>query len=174
MSHIRRSSDPKLHKREVTIHLHNTSFSPSHGLREDLCCGGSRRINPGLDSNTFVSGMTTIFCLTVLFCVKELLESMIETRKLLKECGYDKAIINSKSNKMSLISSNGTIFEIADDDDDVYDYDDDNNNAGEDEDYSYCYNFSDQEKEEGEEVQHKIEWANKYNKPFTHSITGYE
>ena len=75
---------------------------------------------------------------------------------------------------MSLISSNGTIFEIADDDDDVYDYDDDNNNAGEDEDYSYCYNFSDQEKEEGEEVQHKIEWANKYNKPFTHSITGYE
>src|SRR6266496_3690425 len=60
MSHIRRSSDPKLHKREVTIHLHDTSFSPSHGLREDLCCGGSRRINPGLDSNTFVSGMTTL------------------------------------------------------------------------------------------------------------------
>src|SRR6266542_139155 len=76
---------------------------------------------------------------------------MIETRKLLKECGYDKAIINSKSNKMSLISSNGIIFEIADDDDDVYDYDDDNNNAGEDEDYSYCYNFSDQGEEEGEE-----------------------
>src|SRR6266496_4346998 len=91
------------------------------------------------------------FCLTILFCVKELLESMIETRKLLKECGYDKAIINSKSNKMSLISSNGTIFEIADDDDNVYDYDDDNNNAGEDEDYSYCYNFSDQGEEEGEE-----------------------
>src|SRR6266542_1362959 len=76
---------------------------------------------------------------------------MIETRKLLKECGYDKAIINSKSNKMSLISSNGIIFEIADDDDDVYDYDDDNNNAGEDEDYSYCYNLSDQGEEEGEE-----------------------
>src|SRR6266498_2937017 len=61
MSHIRRSSDLKLHKREVTIHLHDTSFSPSHELREDLCCGGSRRINPGLDSNTFVSGMTTSF-----------------------------------------------------------------------------------------------------------------
>src|SRR6266496_2761495 len=91
------------------------------------------------------------FCLTILFCVKELLESMIETKKLLKECGYDKAIINSKSNKMSLISSNSTIFEIADDDDDVYDYDDDNNNAGENEDYSYCYNFSDQGEEEGKE-----------------------
>src|SRR6266542_6156778 len=60
MSHILRSSDPKLHKREVTIHLHDTSFSPLHGLREDLCCGGSRRINPGLDSNTFVSGMTAL------------------------------------------------------------------------------------------------------------------
>src|SRR6266542_374964 len=59
MFHIQRSSDPKLRKREVTNHLHDTSFSPSHGLREDLCCGGSRRINPGLDSNTFVSGMTT-------------------------------------------------------------------------------------------------------------------
>src|SRR6266542_3100362 len=59
MSHIRRSSDPKLYKKEVTIHLHDTSFSPSHGLREDLCCDGSRRINPGLDLNTFVSGMTT-------------------------------------------------------------------------------------------------------------------
>src|SRR6266542_3295240 len=58
MSHILRSSNPKLHKREVTIHLHYTSFSPLHGLREDLCCGGSRRINPGLDSNTFVSEMT--------------------------------------------------------------------------------------------------------------------
>src|SRR6266542_379989 len=88
------------------------------------------------------------FCLTILFCVKELLESMIETRKLLKECGYDKAIINSKSNKMSLISSNGTIFEIADDDDNVYDYDDDNNNAGEDE---------DSERDEEEEEEHNKE-----------------
>src|SRR6266496_2232567 len=58
MFHTQRSSDPKLHKREVTIHLHDTSFSPSHGLREDLCCGSSRRINPDLNSNTFVSGMT--------------------------------------------------------------------------------------------------------------------
>src|SRR6266498_2853353 len=103
------------------------------------------------------------FCLTILFCVKELLESMIETRKLLKECGYDKAIINSKSNKMSLISSNGTIFEIADDDDDVYDYDDDNNNAGEDEDYSYCYNQGEEEGEEEEDSERDEEEKEEHN-----------
>ena len=88
---------------------------------------------------------------------------MIETRKLLKECGYDQAIINSKSNKMSLISSNGTIFEIADDDDDVYDYDDDNNNAGEDEDYSYCYNFGEEEGEEEEDSERDEEEEEEHN-----------
>ena len=74
---------------------------------------------------------------------------MLETRKLLKVCAYDKAIINSHSNKMLLICSDGTTFEIAVDGDDDYDYDDDNN-AGEDEDENYCYDFSGQEEEDSE------------------------
>ena len=48
----------KVIKREVTTYLHDTPFLPSYELREDLCCSGSKRINPGLDSNSFVSGMT--------------------------------------------------------------------------------------------------------------------
>src|SRR6266496_2216155 len=92
MSHIRRSSDPKLLKREVTIDLHDTSFSPSHGLREDLCCGGSRRINPGLDSNTFVSGMTTY-----VFIVYNNLISMAKTRHhtYIHRCLYMTCFLNT-------------------------------------------------------------------------------
>ena len=81
---------------------------------------------------------------------------MIETRKLLKECGYDKAIISSRSNEMTLISSDGTKYVIVDEDD-VYDYDDDvsGNNANEDEDDSYYYEVSDadENEEEGERVE---------------------
>ena len=77
---------------------------------------------------------------------------MIETRKLLKVCGYDKVIINSHSNMM-LIFSDGTKFEIAVDDDDDHDYDDDVSGNNDEDDSSYCYDFSDQEEEdiEGDE-----------------------
>ena len=81
---------------------------------------------------------------------------MIETRKLLKECGYGKAIISSRSNEMTLISSDGTKYVIVDEND-VYDYDDDvsGNNANEDEDDSYYYEVSDadENEEEGEGVE---------------------
>ncbi|PKY57681.1 hypothetical protein RhiirA4_510525 [Rhizophagus irregularis] len=79
---------------------------------------------------------------------KKLLKSMLETRKLLKICNYNKAIINSQSNKMLLICSDNTTFEIAVDGD----YDDDNNagEAGEDEDDNYYYDFSGQEDEDSE------------------------
>jgi len=75
---------------------------------------------------------------------------MLETRKLLKECGYDRAIISSRSNEITLISSDGTKYEIIDKDD-VYDCDDDVS-ANEDEDDSYYYEVDDDsDAEEGEE-----------------------
>jgi cobalamin biosynthesis protein CobT len=115
------------------------------------------------------------FCLTILFH-KELLESKIETRKLLKECGYNKAMISSRSNRMTLISSDGTKYVIVDKDD-VYDYDDDisDNNANEDEDDSYYYEVdddsdADKNEEEGEGVEKSeaeeemIEWEEEESK----------
>lgn len=73
---------------------------------------------------------------------------MLKTRKLLRECGYEKLIID-ETNKMTLVQPDGRSFIIVDNDD--HDFKDDDTIKGSDDDDDYIYNIDDYSEEESKE-----------------------
>ena len=97
---------------------------------------------------------------------------MLKTKKLLKECGYKKVIIDD-SNKMILEHPNGKIFHVVDNDhhnsnDDIDEEDDDDFFKTDDD--NYCYNFNDDDDDDNDDdskKEHEDEEENEENEEET-------